>query len=58
MSRGKPPKISKAVGAGIALMATPLLLPHLSRTLSAALFDGGSIVVLICLVLIFVEAAA
>lgn len=55
MIRGGSSSFLACVVLGIALGAVPFLFPRISPAFAAILFDGGSLVVLVSLVLLLVE---
>lgn len=43
---------------GLAVATIPFFFPHIDRFLAAALFDGSSIAVVVCIVLILIKERA
>jgi hypothetical protein len=56
MKKHGPLGFSIVATSGIALMVLPFAFPHMASALAAVLFDGGAVVAVACMILLFVEA--
>lgn len=58
MDRGPSLSLAAGIAVGVVMAAIPFFFTHTRPVLAAVLFDGGSIIAIVCLILLLVDARA